>query len=252
MSQTSLFPELVRQVVLDASAPAGASDEWYTPRWVLDLVPAAALDPCWCEASNVQALAQLDLRRGQDGLAEHWGDHLVGLDLKGRVVWVNPPYSDCAAWMAKCAAEGERLPIPVVAFVPAKSGEAYWFRTVWGRAVWVVLLRGRVAFDTVAGRAKSPGSFTSAFVCWGRPELAQAVLATLQERARRAGVELWALSGTEQLKAKLPHERPSPFLPRGSHVPDAHPSSHVQVRCRECGQVVTWQTAAGPCPARGQ
>jgi len=202
--QNLLFPELARMVALDQADPDGASDEWYTPRWVLDLCPPAALDPCWCEASSVQPMASLDLRRGQDGLAERWGDHLQGLDLAGRIVWVNPPYSDCAAWLAKCADEGERLPIPVVAFVPAKCGEAYWFRMVWGRAAWVVLIKGRIAFDTVNGRAKTAGSFASALVCWGPQELAQQVLGELQERAKRARVEVWALDGLGQHKGVKP------------------------------------------------
>lgn len=48
-----------------------------------------------------------------------------------------------------------------------------------------------------------------------------------------------------------PPPKRDPFLPRGSHVPSAHPASHMPITCRLCGVRVTWQTVVEKCKRRG-
>ena len=185
--QPSLFAgdDLGPLVVPDAS-----SNEWYTPRWVLDLLPSIALDPCWCVQSNVSARNVLDCRDGVDGLLSDWTIAAGRAPVDGSVVFCNPPYSACSAWVEKCAAEAERLPVPVVALVPAYSGDAYWHRAVWRRAAFVGYFAGRLKFDVGPGvAAPSCASFTSCLVVWSR-NWAQA-RACVEGIAARAGDRLY-------------------------------------------------------------
>lgn len=168
-----LFPEF-----LAPPQPDGASDEWYTPRWLLDWVPPVGFDPCWAPESNVRPAVGWDVRSGHNGLLEPWPEDVPG------IVFVNPPYSDCASWVAKCQREADRLQRVVVALVPGYAGDQYWHRHVWGRACWVGFIAGRIRFDTLGGqRAKDAASFTSALVCWGPADAAGTVLRTVRERA---------------------------------------------------------------------
>lgn len=154
--------------------PDGASDEWYTPAWLVAWLPAIAFDPCWALGSAVKPTTWLDIREGHDGLAMDWP---IGPELDGdRIAFVNPPYSDCASWVTKCRTEHERTGATIVALVPCYAGDRYWHRNVWGVAKWVGAIAGRVRFDTPNGRAKDSASFTSALVCWGSQESADRAL----------------------------------------------------------------------------
>ena len=180
----ALFPNLdlgdVRQTA--------ASDEWFTPRRILDWLPSITLDPCWSPHSHVRPTMAIDCRDGRDGLLERW-DLFMAHD---GCVFVNPPYSDCAAWVEKCAREARVAVLPIVALVPAYAGDQYWHRAVWGRASWVAFLRGRVRFDTRHGRAASAASFTSALICWrddGR---------VLQRLRNKAGDDVFVVRADKQ------------------------------------------------------
>lgn len=186
-----LFPEFAR-----VQQPDGTSDEWYTPRWLLDWLPPVSFDPCWSPESSVRPALGWDVRTGRDGLAEPWPEH-------GGLAFVNPPYSDCASWVAKCQREAARLELDgaVVALVPGYAGDQYWHRHVWGHARWVGFIAGRIRFDTVGGqRARDAASFTSALVCWGDAQTADTVLRTVRERAARSGRGLWIVDAHRQMQ----------------------------------------------------
>lgn len=179
-----LFADGELPLVVPECAQDATSNEWYTPRWVLDWLPKVLLDPCWAPGSSVQALHTVDVRQGRDGLALHWAD-LVDPVAQG-VVWCNPPYGDCATWVTKCNDEARYLRQPVVALVPAYAGDQYWHRAVWRQAAFVGFVAGRIRFDLAGGvPAKDSASFTSALVIWGQPEQAQRVLVTMAQRAGR-------------------------------------------------------------------
>ncbi len=133
-----------------ADIPTEASgDDWYTPPWLLAWLPPIALDPCACHLAAVQAAERIDVREGRNGLAEPWDVAAPG------IVYSCPPFSDTAAWLAKCRQEGRRR--VVVALVPATPGDGPWHNHVWGRAAWVGFMRGRVAFSAPDGRSEVKG-----------------------------------------------------------------------------------------------
>ena len=168
MSQAALFAEYERG---EAGTLDATSDEWFTPKWILDILPPIRFDPCYSPSSNVAPDFWLDTRRGHDGLTQAWGG-AADLWKPDGIAFCNPPYSDCASWVAKCQQESLALPRPVVALVPCYAGDKYWHRHVWGKAAWVAIIEGRVRFDTPLGPAKDSASFTSALVCWAQPEAA--------------------------------------------------------------------------------
>lgn len=141
------------------TAPTGASDEWYTPREVLELLPPIDLDPCSPPHRPVQAREHYVLSEGRDGLAEPWHG----------VVFCNPPYSagELPRWTRKCRDEvAAGRAKCVIGLVPARPGSAYWGDNVWRHAV-VGFWPGRIAFDTIAGPGQAGGTFDSALVVWG-------------------------------------------------------------------------------------
>lgn len=157
---------------LPGMEPAGAaseasSDDWYTPPWLLAWLPSIALDPCYAAGSAVQAAATLDLRRGDDGLAQPW-------QCGAGIVYVNPPFSNCGEWLAKCRQESKRLSNVIVALVPAFGGDGPWHAHVWGEAQLVGFVAGRVGFFDGTGRTETKGR-GHALILWGRGEACREV-----------------------------------------------------------------------------
>jgi phage N-6-adenine-methyltransferase len=130
------------------------SDEWYTPQWLVDQHAAEFgpfdLDPA-ATAETAQAPTFYALY--DDGLGQRW---------KGRV-WLNPPYSEVGAWMAKAASEvaigNAEL---VVCLVPARV-DARWYRAAAAVASVVRVLPHRVKF----GGCKDSAPFPSAVIVFG-------------------------------------------------------------------------------------
>ena len=61
-----------------------SSDEWYTPKWIIDELGPFDLDPC-APMEPPYPIAPLSYNKEQDGLAHDWPSTAV--------VWMNPPYS---------------------------------------------------------------------------------------------------------------------------------------------------------------
>jgi hypothetical protein len=186
------------QIALNMDIEAGppkdaASDEWFTPLYIVNWLPPIALDPCANKRSRIIGTAMICQEDGQDGLALEW--QLLCAILG--IIFCNPPYSNCSAWVEKCAVEGSKGPFVVVALIPAYSGDAYWHRHIWGKASWVAYHRGRVRFDTGHGPAKDAASFTSALVCWG--DIDGAVWRHVKERA---GNRLFGLRADKELEVE--------------------------------------------------
>lgn len=116
--------------------------DWRTPKALLNALVnefGSMWDPCrepFVDGSLVR-----------NALAEEWEFP----------AYVNPPYGRAiAAWMAKCAEQGERG--VVVALVPARTDTSWWHESVIGRAAEVRLIRGRLRFDDQDGRAPFPSA----------------------------------------------------------------------------------------------
>jgi formate dehydrogenase maturation protein FdhE len=83
-----------------------------------------------------------------DGLVQPW---------KGRV-WMNPPYSQVGAWMAKARAEVDAGNAElVVCLVPARV-DARWYRAATGAASVVRVLPQRVKFGGCTDSAPFPSA----------------------------------------------------------------------------------------------
>lgn len=84
--------------------------------------------------------------RAQDGLAQSW---------RGEVVWCNPPYSACGAWVAKAVDETSDGCPRVVMLLPANRTEQTWWQTLIepirdrGLGVSTRFVRGRLQFRGV-------------------------------------------------------------------------------------------------------
>jgi hypothetical protein len=129
-----------------------------TPRPVLDALGPFDLDPAtpavqpWPTAARRYTIED-------DGLHQSW---------QGRV-WLNPPYSDIEAWMAKLAAHGQGT-----ALVFARCETAWWFESVWNKCSGILFLRGRLYFchpDGTPAGANSGGP--SALIAYGSNDLAR-------------------------------------------------------------------------------
>ena len=115
-----------------------ATDEWLTPREILDALGPFDLDPCspinrpWPTARDHYTVVD-------NGLLLAW---------HGRV-WLNPPYSreTLVRWLGRMAAHGRG-----VALIFARTDTEAFFRHVWEAATGLLFLRGRIDFLDVTGQ----------------------------------------------------------------------------------------------------
>ena len=83
-----------------------SSDEWYTPKWLIDTLGPFDLDPCSAMNPPVQIAPEI-YNIEQDGLSKEWD--------KNKVVWLNPPYSSklIKAFVQKLAEHNNGIAIVV-------------------------------------------------------------------------------------------------------------------------------------------
>ena len=120
-------------------------DSWATPRWLTDLLPPVALDPCSNEQSTVAALYAYHLSRGQDGLALPWGGS----------VFVNPPYSNVRPWADKLA---RSRGVQAAAFLVNVDSSTVWWHVLTLRLPFALLFHKRIQFVAPPGVKSSTNS----------------------------------------------------------------------------------------------
>lgn len=151
-----------------------ASDEWSTPDDVFRPLAAEF-------GLEVDAAATLENRKlldffGPESRYANYTDALTADWWKfGPLpprLWLNPPYSQCRAFMAKAKAEAARGCL-VVCLVPARTDTRWWHESVWDGVnhrprpgVEVRFLKGRLKF----GGATAGAPFPSAIIIL-RPSL---------------------------------------------------------------------------------
>ena len=129
-----------------------ASDEWYTPRWILDRLGEFDLDPC--AATNPPwPTARTMYDKNADGLSRRWG---------GRV-WLNPPYSRplVTKFLKRMTEHGNGI---VLIF--ARTDTAVFHDLLCPHADAVLFVRGRLRFyrpDGTEGDTAGCGSALWAF-----------------------------------------------------------------------------------------
>lgn len=159
----------------------GGKDDWRTPRKVLDAVErlgsTITLDPC-APSDPAHQFARQNLTEANDGLAHAWP--AAGL------VFVNPPYSACAAWVEKVIEEAVYGAL-IVLLVAARPG-AKWYRRAQAHADAVAEWRGRITFEGATANAPFPSALFAFNVSWRRfaaamSDVADVYVPTMQRAA---------------------------------------------------------------------
>jgi len=137
-------------------------DAWTTPVAIVSLVREAFgkpidLDPCSNRFSKVGARTAWNF--ADDGLSREWNRG------KRLNIYVNPPYSKPAPWMARCLAAA-RSGARVIACVRCDTS-TLWFRDCW-KAEAICFPFSRVKFDPPPGVEASTPTFPVALPLWAR------------------------------------------------------------------------------------
>lgn len=143
------------------------SDEWATPSVLFDALHAEFHFSVDAAASADNAKCSVWFGGALDALAiEAWASRPLA-------VWLNPPYSRCAEFMAK-AVEQSRLGHTVVCLLPVRTDTRWWHAFVWDAerhcarpGVEIRFIKGRLRFSA----AKDCAPFPSVLVIF-RPGVA--------------------------------------------------------------------------------
>ena len=133
-----------------------SSDEWYTPKWIIDTLGPFDLDPC-SPVVRPYDTATVHLTKEQDGLKTPWGKTE---DVR---VWLNPPYSRplVEQFIRKMAEHNNGI-----ALLVNRQDNVMWQEVIFPTASSMIFMRHRVKFIHPEGKKSSP--FTgSCLVAWG-------------------------------------------------------------------------------------
>ena len=121
----------------------GNTNDWYTPKWILDACGEFDLDPC---GTPVWPTARTIFTKKDDGLTKKWF---------GRV-WLNPPYGkNVGDWLHKLYCHGNGL-----ALVFART-DTKWFQEYAPKCSWILFVSGRIKFvnsETLQITDRNPGA----------------------------------------------------------------------------------------------
>ena len=133
-----------------------SSDEWYTPKWIIDTLGPFDLDPC-SPAVRPFDTATVHWTKEQDGLRMPWGKTE---DVR---VWLNPPYSRplIEQFVRKMADHNNSI-----ALLVNRQDNVMWQEVIFPTAASMIFMRHRVKFICPDGRKSEP-FFGSCLVAWG-------------------------------------------------------------------------------------
>lgn len=145
--------------------PDASTDEWYTPRWIIDLLGPFDTDPCSPVVPPYE-IAPISYNEEQDGLTHDWQG----------VVWMNPPYSrkPLRQFCEKMARHGNGL-----ALLMNRQDNLLWQEVIFPSARSMLFMRHRVKFLRPDGTTGSP-FYGSCLVAWGDE---------CDRRLRQSGIE---------------------------------------------------------------
>ncbi len=131
---------------------ADYSDEWYTPRHIIDALGPFDLDPCSPLERPFDTAGRYFTIK-DNGLAQSW---------KADRVWLNPPYGDkTALWLKRLAFHGRG-----VALVFARTETKAFFDFVWPYASGLLFLAGRIDFISPKGRGRGHSGAPSVLIAY--------------------------------------------------------------------------------------
>jgi phage N-6-adenine-methyltransferase len=119
------------------------SDQWFTPRFILDELYSFDLDPCTSE-NRPWETAKYHYTKADNGLKKKWF---------GRI-WLNPPYSrEAIKWLEKMSQHQSGI-----ALIFART-ETKWFKKyIWERGHGILFLYGRIYFYRENGKRAEANS----------------------------------------------------------------------------------------------
>jgi phage N-6-adenine-methyltransferase len=123
------------------------NDEWETPAKLfhhLDSEFHFTLDPC---ATSENAKVKKYFTKEQNGLYRSWC---------GEKVFMNPPYSRLAQWMAKAFSAARDDGATVVCLVPSRTDVRWWHR--YAMKGEMRFIQGRLQFNNHKNSAPFPSS----------------------------------------------------------------------------------------------
>ena len=137
--------------------PSVSSDEWYTPKWIIDTLGPFDLDPCSPIVRPFDT-ATVHWTKEQDGLFMPWGK---SEDVR---VWLNPPYSRplVEKFVKKMADHNNGI-----ALLVNRQDNVMWQEVIFPTAASMIFMRNRIKFITPDGQAGKP-FFGSCLVAWGK------------------------------------------------------------------------------------
>lgn len=108
-----------------------STDDWITPKALIDRLGPFDLDPCAC-VPQPWPCAAAQFTAEDNGLMRPWHG----------MVWLNPPYGQATgAWLNRISLHGKGI-----ALVFARTDTKHFFRYVWPHATALLFLRGRITF----------------------------------------------------------------------------------------------------------
>lgn len=130
-----------------------SSDEYYTPRWIIDQLGPFDLDPCSPEQRPWDT-AKIHLTKQQDGLLYDW---------VGRV-WLNPPYSKklLTSFVGKLADHNNGI-----ALLINRTDNLLFQEVIFPKAASMLFMRNRVKFVNPDGTSKDP-KYGSVLIAFGK------------------------------------------------------------------------------------
>ena len=134
--------------------PVVSTDDWYTPKWIIDRLGPFDLDPCAAPPEvRPYETAPISWTKQDDGLSREW---------RG-TVWMNPPYSRqlLRAFCERMARHGNGI-----ALLVNRQDNLLWQEVIFPSAASMIFMRHRVKFIRPDGTTGSP-FFGSCLVAWG-------------------------------------------------------------------------------------
>lgn len=134
-----------------------SSDEWYTPKWIIDELGPFDLDPCFPKVRPYDT-AKIHWTKEQDGLLMPWGKTE---DVR---VWLNPPYSRSLLrqFVERLAQHGNGI-----ALLVNRTDNLLFQEVIFPTADSMLFMRHRVRFLRPDGSKGSP-FFGSCLIAWGK------------------------------------------------------------------------------------
>lgn len=128
------------------------TDEWYTPKCIIDALGPFDLDPC--APSEKFYTAKTCYTKEMNGLTRNW---------EGRV-WMNAPYRNplIGQFIKRLTEHGNGI-----ALVFNRMDTALWHKTIFPTADSMLILRGRLKFYRPDGSQGDSAGCGSVLIAWG-------------------------------------------------------------------------------------